>query len=165
VKRLANDRTEWKNFTSALCSERSNRRWRMDGKEETNRSLLGLNFNPVNGSDMFLWNVRLFPNYRALKSRRLYTSYRVTIMVFIQEWTTLNSLISIYKTLQLSTYCVQIEDYLFNLQVTQKIFMCHWQFIVWTVGLICRNCTLHTISLLQVNTKTNRLFRVITSSL
>jgi hypothetical protein len=26
VKRLANDRTKWKNFTSAICSERSNRR-------------------------------------------------------------------------------------------------------------------------------------------
>jgi hypothetical protein len=26
VKRLANDRTKWKNFTSALCSKRSNRR-------------------------------------------------------------------------------------------------------------------------------------------
>jgi hypothetical protein len=25
VKRVANDRTKWKNFTSALCSERSNR--------------------------------------------------------------------------------------------------------------------------------------------
>jgi hypothetical protein len=26
VKRLANDRTKWKNFISALCSKRSNRR-------------------------------------------------------------------------------------------------------------------------------------------
>jgi hypothetical protein len=26
AKRFANDRTKWKNFTSALCSERSNRR-------------------------------------------------------------------------------------------------------------------------------------------
>jgi hypothetical protein len=26
LKRLENDRTKWKNFTSALCSERSNRR-------------------------------------------------------------------------------------------------------------------------------------------
>jgi hypothetical protein len=26
VNRLANDRTKWKNFTSALCSKRSNRR-------------------------------------------------------------------------------------------------------------------------------------------
>jgi hypothetical protein len=27
---LANDRTKWENFTSALCSERSYRRWWME---------------------------------------------------------------------------------------------------------------------------------------
>jgi hypothetical protein len=37
--------------------------------QSTSAGLLGLLLDPENGSDMFLWNVGLFPNYKGLQCR------------------------------------------------------------------------------------------------
>jgi hypothetical protein len=38
--------------------------------------LLGLLFDPEDGGGMFLWNILLPPNYKALQPRRLFSLYK-----------------------------------------------------------------------------------------
>jgi hypothetical protein len=54
------------------------------------------------------------------------------------------SLINTAAALQLSSYCVQIQDYLLNLQVAQQFFTCLSQSTVSTVGRICHDCILNS---------------------